>query len=100
MPRQKSSMLVAVPVQPDPVVPPEERSFLRLYLTDRQLEVLDLVAKGKSSRDIGTILNVSRKTVDRLVERACDGLEVRTRFQAVLKARDLGLLIPGGSSHS
>ncbi len=93
MPRKRSQILVPLPSRDEAThAPTEPRSFQRVYLTDRQLEILDLVSKGKSSRDIGTILNISRKTVDHLVERACDGLEVRTRFQAVLKARDLGLL--------
>ena len=91
MPRKRSSILVPVTAA-NATVAQEPKSFARLYITDRQLEILDLVSKGKSSRDIGTILSISRKTVDHLVERACDGLEVRTRFQAVLKARDLGLL--------
>lgn len=93
MPRQRSTILVPLPLPEDRhTAPLEERTFARLHITERQLEILDLVSKGKSSRDIGTILNISRKTVDHLVERACDNLEVRTRFQAVLKVRDLGLL--------
>ncbi len=75
-----------------PEVAPEARSFARIYITDRQLEILGWVSQGKSSRDIGDILKLSRKTIDHQIEKACSGLEVRTRFQAVLKARDLGLI--------
>lgn len=92
MPRRKSSIVVPVATDCGAEAPQEPKSFLRIHITDRQLEILEWVSRGKSSRDIGSILQLSRKTVDHQIEKACDGLEVRTRFQAVLKALDLGLI--------
>ena len=72
--------------------PPEERTFLRLDITERQLEILTWVEKGKSSTDIGGILGISHRTVEHHLEKVCHTLGVKTRFQAVLKVRDLGLI--------
>ncbi len=61
-------------------------------LSPRQAECLFWVQQGKSSRDIGVILGVSHRIVERHVFRACAKLGVRTRLQAVLRARSLGLI--------
>lgn len=55
-----------------------------LELTRRQRECLSWVGEGKSSDDIGTILGISRYTVDEHILVACQKLNVRTRMQAVL----------------
>ena len=60
----------------------------------RQLECLFWVQEGKSANDIGGILGISGRTVEGHLQQACLLLGVRTRFQAVLRARDLGLLAP------
>lgn len=44
--------------------PPEERTFLRLDITARQLEILTWVEQGKSATDIGSILGISHRTVE------------------------------------
>ncbi len=61
-------------------------------LSPRQVECLFWVQQGKSSRDIGTILGVSHRIVERHVFRACRKLGVRTRIQAVIRARSLQLI--------
>jgi DNA-binding CsgD family transcriptional regulator len=71
---------------------PEPRSFLQVDVTARQLEILAWVAEGKSANDIGDILGISHRTVEHHLEKVCSNLGVRTRFQAVLKVRDLGLI--------
>ncbi len=71
---------------------PEPRSFLQLDVTARQLEILAWVEQGKSATDIGGILGISHRTVEHHLEKVCNNLGVRTRFQAVLKVRDLGLI--------
>jgi DNA-binding CsgD family transcriptional regulator len=63
-----------------------------LRLSPRQTECLSWVQEGKSSRDIGVILGVSHRIVERHVFRACQRLGVKTRLQAVLRARSLGLI--------
>lgn len=61
-------------------------------LTDRQLECLRWISRGKSSTDIGAILGISGRTVDYHVAIICDRLAVRTRMQAVARAIQLGWL--------
>lgn len=63
-----------------------------VILSPRQTECLFWVQEGKSSRDIGVILGVSHRIVERHVFRACQKLGVRTRLQAVVRARSLGLI--------
>jgi DNA-binding CsgD family transcriptional regulator len=69
--------------------PPEAQP---VGLSPRQTECLFWVQEGKSSRDIGTILGVSHRIVERHVFRACQKLGVRTRLQAVIRARALGII--------
>jgi DNA-binding CsgD family transcriptional regulator len=64
----------------------------RHALRERQIECLYWAQEGKSAPDIGQILGLSGRTVDYHIARACAVLGVRTRVQAVVRARDLGLL--------
>lgn len=69
-------------------------------LSPRQTECLFWVQEGKSSRDIGIILGVSHRIVERHVFRACQKLGVKTRLQAVIRARTLGIISdPPRSDH-
>lgn len=63
-----------------------------IALSPRQIECLYWVQEGKSSRDIAVILGISHRMVERHVFRACQKLGVRTRLQAVIRARSLGLI--------
>jgi DNA-binding CsgD family transcriptional regulator len=58
----------------------------RPKLTPRQLECLKWVGEGKSSTDIGSILELSPATVDGHIADACIRLGVRTRIQAIVEA--------------
>lgn len=64
-------------------------------LSERQLECLAWAQEGKSAGDIGQILGLSGRTVEGHLAKACAALGVRTRVQAVVRARSLGLLGPG-----
>ncbi len=55
-------------------------------LTERQRECLMWARRGKSSKDIGDILNICEDVVDEHIERACNRLGVSTRMQAVIAA--------------
>lgn len=57
-------------------------------LTMREAEVLYWLVKGKTSRDIGEILGVSPRTVNKHLERVFEKLGVETRTAAVAKAID------------
>lgn len=63
-----------------------------VVLSRRQLECLRWAEAGKSARDIGQILGISQRTVEKHLEHACGLLGVRTRIQAVVRARVLGLI--------
>jgi DNA-binding CsgD family transcriptional regulator len=62
-------------------------------LSARQLECLAWAQEGKSAGDIGQILGLSGRTVEGHLAKACAALGVRTRVQAVVRARSLGLLV-------
>jgi len=61
-------------------------------LTPRQIECLMWAEQGKSARDTGQILGISQRTVEKHLEQAYEVLGVRTRIQAVVRARELGIL--------
>jgi len=65
----------------------------------RQLECLSWTQEGKSATDIGEILGISPRTVETYLGRVCQQFGVRTRVQAVVKARDLGFLDNGDQQH-
>lgn len=58
-------------------------------LTDRELDVLRLLAEGESNARIARRLSLSHKTVQNYVSRILDKLQVADRTQAALLARRL-----------
>ena len=63
----------------------------RLGITAREMEVLKLVARGLSNREIGETLFVSENTVKTHCSRAFDKLGARRRTEAVQRSKELGL---------
>jgi DNA-binding NarL/FixJ family response regulator len=63
-------------------------------LSGREREILELVAKGLSSAEIGKVLSVSPHTVATHVKNIYRKLSVHSRTEAVYEARGLGLLRP------
>jgi LuxR family maltose regulon positive regulatory protein len=61
-------------------------------LSQRELEVLRLIAQGLSNREIGERLFLALDTVKGHNRRIYGKLEVRKRTEAVARARELGLL--------
>lgn len=60
-------------------------------LTPRETEVLSWVAKGKTNRDVGEILGLSPRTVNKHLEHVFEKLGVETRAAAAaLASRELG----------
>ncbi len=63
-----------------------------LGITQREHEILGLIAEGLSNREIGERLFVSENTVKTHSSRLFLKLEVNRRVQAVSKGRELGLI--------
>jgi DNA-binding NarL/FixJ family response regulator len=59
-------------------------------LTEREAEVLSLMAEGRDNREIAAELQVSAKTVANHVSHILTKLQARDRVDAVLRARDPG----------
>jgi NarL family two-component system response regulator LiaR len=63
-----------------------------LGITGRELEILALIARGLSNREIATQLYVSENTVKTHCSRAFEKLGAARRTQAVQLGKELGLL--------
>ena len=68
----------------------EPASFLA-RLTDREREVLDLVAAGRSNPDIARALSIETKTVKNHVSRIYRKMGASSRAEAIVAAREAGL---------
>jgi DNA-binding NarL/FixJ family response regulator len=61
-------------------------------LSDREQEILRLLAQGASNRQIASQLFLAEGTVKNYISTILDKLHVEDRTQAALRARELGLL--------
>jgi len=60
-------------------------------LTERETEILGLIAKGMKNADIASALYLSPKTVRNYISNILSKLQVANRAEAILRARDAGL---------
>ncbi|HEX9923385.1 MAG TPA: response regulator transcription factor, partial [Anaerolineae bacterium] len=60
-------------------------------LTDRERELLELIAQGENNQDIAQRLHISAKTVSNHISNIFNKLQVADRAQAIVKARQAGL---------
>lgn len=65
-----------------------------LELTQRQREVLQLLAEGKSAKEIGAILDISPRTVETHKYKMMDDLGVKTTAELIQHAIREGLVTP------
>jgi DNA-binding NarL/FixJ family response regulator len=72
--------------------PPSRPQPLVVPLSDRELDVLRLLADGSSNREIATALFLAEGTVKNHVTNVLAKLGARDRTQAALRARGLGLI--------
>jgi len=71
----------------EPDLPPTEEP-----LTERELDVLTLIAQGHSNREIGEQLNLSERTVGKYTSNILDKLHLANRTQAALYALRKGIV--------
>jgi len=69
-----------------------EARLRELGITRRELEILELIARGLSNREIAEKLFVSENTVKTHSSRLFDKLSARRRTQAVQMGKELGLI--------
>ncbi|MFE9579731.1 response regulator [Nocardia sp. NPDC006044] len=90
-PGATAAVIARVRAVPDPVPRPEIA-----VLTDRELDVLVLIARGMTNAEIAETLTVSPLTVKTHVSRILAKLLARDRVQLVIAAYEAGLVTPSG----
>jgi DNA-binding NarL/FixJ family response regulator len=81
-----------------PAVDPAQVAPGLADLTDRELEVLRLIARGRSNGEIAEELYLGEATVKTHVGRILTKLDLRDRVQAVVVAYESGLVTPGDAA--
>ena len=71
---------------------PNTRVQETLGVSERELEVLTLLAAGRSNKEIANQLHVSPNTVKTHVAKLFEKLSARRRTEAILRARELGMI--------
>jgi DNA-binding NarL/FixJ family response regulator len=74
--------------------PATRDSLKSLGLTDRHIEVLALLMKGRSNKSIAKILNVAVPTVKNHITVVLKALNVTSRTEAVIKVGKMGWELP------
>jgi LuxR family transcriptional regulator, maltose regulon positive regulatory protein len=101
MPGYAGKLLAAFPPLPDdagraaarpPGVAPGSPPGLLEPLTQRELDILRLIAQGLSNQEIGDRLFLAVNTVKGHNRVLFDKLQVERRTEAIARARELGLL--------
>ncbi len=78
--------------QPTPQASADAAPVKHVALTQREIEVLRLIAQGATNREIAEALVISEGTVKNHISNILSRLALRDRTQAALYAREVGLL--------
>lgn len=79
-------------LSPEDAFDPNRSQAERLGISPRELEVLDLMARGLSNKQIADTLFISLSTVKTHAASLFQKLEAGRRTQALRKAREIGLI--------
>jgi DNA-binding CsgD family transcriptional regulator len=71
---------------------PNKAAQETLGISARELQVLELLAAGRSNKEIAGRLEVSPNTVKTHIAKLFEKLEVSRRTEAILRARELGMI--------
>jgi DNA-binding NarL/FixJ family response regulator len=93
--RRERSTRPSQPKQSSPVTSGDKEPLAKL--SGRELEVLTLIARGHTSKDIAQTLHIGKPTVDTYRSRLTEKLGVRSRTELVSIANRAGLLEPQAS---
>lgn len=77
---------------PRPAGASEPRVELKENISDRELEVLNLLSRGFNYQEIADLLEVSKHTIGTYIKRVYRKLHVNSRSEAVFEAQKLGIL--------
>jgi len=88
---RRDVVIKEVPARREPFVADETR-VRQVGLTPRELEILQLMARGMSTREMAATLFVSENTVKTHAVRVLDKLGANRRIKAVEAARGLGII--------
>jgi DNA-binding CsgD family transcriptional regulator len=88
---RRDVVIKEVPTPREPFVADEAR-VRQVGLTPRELEILQLMARGMSTREMAATLFVSENTVKTHAGRVLDKLGANRRIKAVEAARALGII--------
>jgi len=91
---KKKEVLVVkeVPVPASQPFTLNQEGVKQLGITKRELEILELIARGMSNREIAERLFVSENTVKTHSSRLFDKLSAKRRTQAVQIGKEMGLI--------
>jgi DNA-binding CsgD family transcriptional regulator len=90
--KEEVSVVREVPVRVGAPFTVNEENVRSLGITKRELEILDLIAKGMSNREIANQLFVSENTIKTHSSRLFDKLSAKRRTQAVQIGKEMGLI--------
>ena len=85
--------IVEVEVEVEPTVEVDEQRITELGISQRELEVLQLIATGLSNQEIGERLFVSESTIKTHVSNLFVKLDVKRRTQAVTRAKEWKIIV-------
>lgn len=77
---------------------PQDLSFIeerrgRKALTPRELEILEMLAKGLTNKEIGKVLGISHLTARNMAKRVCEKLDASDRTEATRIAIERGIIV-------